>query len=135
MSERQATILSRKRAPLLGVLVTVALAVAVLMACACSPSGAGNRPTLVFFRAANCPYCKQMTPIVNEIEKEYGKQLNVIYAEVEQQKGKELARQHGIIGFPTILLLDSEDERVNLFRGVIPRTVLDQALGDLLQTE
>jgi len=126
---------SNKHSSLVGVLVVASLAATVLMACACSPFETGNGPTLIFFRAANCPYCKQMTPVVNEIEDKYGKQLNVIYAEVEQQQGKVLARQHGIIGFPAILLLDSEDERANLFHGVIPPSILEQAVEDLLREE
>lgn len=76
-----------------------------------------------------------MTPVVNEIEKKYGKQLNVIYAEVEQQQGKELAKQYGIIGYPTMLLLDSEGERVGLLRGVVPLLSLEQMVDDLLAEE
>lgn len=125
--------LSHKPLSLIGVVVVASLAATVLMACASSSSRTGNGPSLVYFRAANCPYCKQMTPIVNEMEETYRKQLNFIYAELEQQQGKELARHHGIIGYPAVLLLDGEDERVNLFHGVIPRQVLEQAIEDLLQ--
>lgn len=74
-----------------------------------------------------------MTPIVDEIEKEYGKSLDVVYAEVNLQKGKELASRYGIIGYPTILLLDSEGERFGILRGVVPRPNLEQMVDDLLQ--
>jgi hypothetical protein len=55
-----------------------------------------------------------MTPIVDEIGQKYGRQLDVVYAEVDQRQGQDLAKRHGIIGYPTILLLDSEGERAGL---------------------
>lgn len=76
-----------------------------------------------------------MTPVVDEIRQEYGRQLHVVYAEVDQQDGKSLASQHGIIGYPTILLLDSEGERAGLLRGVVPRSSLAKAIDDLLQEQ
>jgi thiol-disulfide isomerase/thioredoxin len=132
---KEAIILQKKRAFQIGVLVAAALALVVLMVCACSPLQAVSGPTLVFFRAANCPYCKQMTPIVNDIEQKYGKQLDVTYAELEQEEGKQLARQHGVIGFPILLLLDGEGERANLFQGVVPQAVVEGAIDDLLLNE
>lgn len=123
------------RTLLIGALLAAVLSAVVLSVCACSTSRAGNRPTLVFFRAANCPYCKQMTPVVEELEGKYGRQLNVVYAEVDQQQGKDLARKHGIIGYPTILLLDSNGEQVGVLRGVVPLPSLEKALDGLLQKE
>ena len=114
----------------------VALLVSVLVAgtlVACGPGG--DRPTLVFFRANNCPYCKQMTPVVDDIEKEYGSQLTVVYATVNEPDGKQLAQQHGIIGYPTILLLSSEGEQAGLLRGVIPRSSLEKMVDELLAVE
>lgn len=76
-----------------------------------------------------------MTPVVEELEGKYGRQLNVVYAEVDQQQGKDLARKHGIIGYPTILLLDSNGEQVGVLRGVVPLPSLEKALDGLLQKE
>lgn len=116
---------------LVPVLMVVALGSTILFAC--SPSQAGDGPRLVYFRASNCPYCKQMTPVVNEIEQKYGRQVDIVYAEVEQQEGKDLARRYGIIGYPTVLLLDSSGERAGLLRGVVPLASLEKAVEDLLQ--
>ena len=74
-----------------------------------------------------------MTPVVNEIEQKYGRQVDVVYAELDQQEGKELARQYGIIGYPTVLLLDSSGERAGLLRGVVPLASLEKLVDDLLQ--
>lgn len=125
----------KKRTLSIAALLMATLGAAVFVASACSPSRAGNRPTLVYFRAANCPYCKKMTPVVDEIGQQYGRQLHVVYAEVDQQQGKDLASQYGIIGYPTILLLDSEGERAGLLRGVVPRPTLEKMVDDLLQAQ
>jgi thiol-disulfide isomerase/thioredoxin len=76
-----------------------------------------------------------MTPVVEELEGKYGWQLNVVYAEVDQQQGKDLAKKHGIIGYPTVLLLDSNGEKVGVLRGVVPLPSLEKALAGLLQEE
>jgi thioredoxin 1 len=101
----------------------------------CAAGQSANRPSLIYFRAANCPYCKQMTPVVNDVERAYGRQLAVTYAEVDSQEGKDLAKHHGIIGYPTILLLDSEGERIGLLRGVVPRSSLEQMIEELLASQ
>ena len=116
-------------------LLLVAFVAGLLGACAFSPLLAESGPSLLYFRANNCPYCKQMTPIVEEIERDYGQRLNVVYATVDEQEGKQLAREHGIIGYPAMLLLDSEGERVGLLHGVVPRPSLEGMVDDLLQAE
>jgi thioredoxin 1 len=118
-----------KRTRLIAVLLVTVMAAGVLLAC----GSAGDRPTLLFFRASNCPYCKQMTPVVEEIGQKYGSKLAVEYVTVDQSKGKELAHQYGIIGYPTILLLDSEGEKAGLLQGVVPRPAIEAAVENLLQ--
>lgn len=116
-------------------LLLVVFVATLLAACAFSRFLAESGPSLLYFRATNCPYCRQMTPIVKEIEREYGQRLNVVYATVDEQQGKQLAREHGIIGYPAILLLDSEGERVGILHGVVPRPSLEEMVDDLLQAE
>jgi thioredoxin 1 len=125
--------LLKKHIRFMRLLVLIVLTVAVLMACGNSPLQGGERPSLVYFRIDNCPYCKEMTPIVDEIARQYGQQLDVVYAQVDRQDGKQLANQYGVIGYPTILLLDSEGERVGLLSGVVPRPALEKMVDELLQ--
>ncbi len=73
-----------------------------------------------------------MTPIVNGIKREYRGRLNVVYVSMNQPAGKELAKQHGVVGTPTILLLDGEGARVNALRGLLPTSLIEQAVQDLL---
>ncbi len=76
-----------------------------------------------------------MTPIVDGLKDEYGRQIDVDYANVKDQKTKDLARQYGIIGYPAFLFLDSSGERVNLLRGVVPQSILEKTIDDLLSDD
>lgn len=92
-------------------------------------------PTLVFFRSDTCPYCKQMTPIVEGIRNTYRGELNVIVATLEEEKGRNLADQYGIVGFPVVLLLDRDGERVSRMQGVVPQPTLEQAVEKLIHPD
>ncbi len=58
-----------------------------------------------------------------------------MYVDIVQADGKELAKQYGVIGTPTILLLDHEGSQVNTLRGVFPPSVIEQAVEELLVRE
>lgn len=76
-----------------------------------------------------------MNPIVNGIKKEYGRKVNFIYVEMSTVKGKQKARDEGVMGTPTFLLLDRHGERVYILQGVYPREVLEQHLDAVLARE
>ena len=56
----------------------------------------------------------------------------MVYVELDQARGKELAKERGVMGSPTILLLDSAGNQVNGLRGAETQFVLEQAVKDLL---
>ena len=66
------------------------------------------------------------------IKREYRGQLNVVYVDINRARGKELAKEHGVMGAPTLLLLDSEGNQVNVLRGALSQSMLEQAVKDLL---
>jgi thioredoxin-related protein len=43
-----------------------------------------------------------------------------------------LAREHGVVGTPAILLLDREGRQLNVLCGSFPLTVIEQAVEELL---
>jgi thiol-disulfide isomerase/thioredoxin len=124
-------ILLLKRYLFVGSLLGIILSAASLAACGSAEGG----PTLMYFRASNCPYCKEMTPLVDEIRDAYGSRLAVVYATIDEPEGKELAHRHGIIGYPTMLLLNSDGEEVGVLRGVVPKTALEKMIDELLDQE
>jgi thioredoxin-related protein len=73
-----------------------------------------------------------MTPIVDGIRRNYGDRLNVLTVSLDESVGKELAREHGVFGTPTLLLLDEEGTPVNVLRGLLPAPLIEQAVADLV---
>jgi len=73
-----------------------------------------------------------MNPIVDGIRQKYRKQLNVVYVSLDRPDGKKLAKQYGVYGTPTFLLLDSEGNQESILRGSLPLPVLEQAIEDLI---
>ena len=64
---------------------------------------------------------------MNGIKREYRRRLNVVYVSMDRPAGEELAKQHGVVGTPTILLLDGEGGRVNVLRSLIPPSLITSA--------
>ena len=69
---------------------------------------------------------------MNGIKREYRGRLNVVYASLDHTDGRKLAKQHDIVGTPTILLLDVEGNRVNVLRGALPASLIEGAVEELL---
>jgi thioredoxin-related protein len=72
---------------------------------------------------------------VDGLKREYRGRLNVVYVSMDRADGKELAKEHGIVGTPTLLLLDSEGNQVNVLRGALPPPLIEQAIADLVAQE
>jgi thiol-disulfide isomerase/thioredoxin len=73
-----------------------------------------------------------MNPIVDGIEQKYKRHIDLVYVSVDEAEGKELAREYGVIGTPTFLLLDSEGTQVSVLRGSLPAPVIEKAIEDLI---
>ena len=73
-----------------------------------------------------------MNPIVDGIEQKYKRQIDVVYVSVDQPDGQELARESGVIGTPTFLLLHSEATQANVLRGSLPAPVIENAIENLI---
>lgn len=76
-----------------------------------------------------------MNPIVDGVKKDYGQKVNFVYVEMHTPNGKEEARDEGVMGTPTFLLLNSQGERVYMLQGVYPRAILEQHLDELIARE
>jgi thioredoxin-related protein len=73
-----------------------------------------------------------MNPIVDGIRKDYGGRINFVYVEMDEASGKQRARDEGVMGTPTFLLLDSNGERAYMLQGVHQRVTMEQHLDALL---
>ena len=73
-----------------------------------------------------------MNPIVDGIEQKYKRHIDLVYVRVDETDGKELAREYGVMGTPTFLLLDSDGTQVSILRGSLPAPVIEKAIEELI---
>ena len=59
-------------------------------------------PYMVDFWASWCGPCKMVSPVIDELEKEYQGRLNVGKVNVDEQG--ELASEYAIVSIPTIMI-------------------------------
>jgi thiol-disulfide isomerase/thioredoxin len=76
-----------------------------------------------------------MNPIVDGVKNEYKGKVNFVYVEMSSAAGKQEAKEEGVMGTPTFLLLDEGGERVYVLQGVYARETLKQHLDNLLAQE
>jgi thiol-disulfide isomerase/thioredoxin len=114
----------------------------------------GGEATMLVFFASWCPHCQNEAPVISELESQY-EGLDVIMAGVDGQQGDDaeavrqfvetydiespaiyqpaLGEEYNVRGFPTVYVLNGEDEVVGAHSGEAPREVyegwIEEALG------
>jgi thioredoxin 1 len=66
----------------------------------------GGKPILVDFGANSCMPCRQLRPILKEIEKEYSEKARILIVDV--YKYQDLAREHRVQLIPTLIFFSKE---------------------------
>jgi thioredoxin 1 len=89
----------------------------------------GSKPVIIDFYADWCPPCRKLSPLVEEIAKEYKGKI-VVY-KVDTDKEKELAQSLGITNLPTLLFIPAKgNPQVTL--GLIPKETIVNKINGLL---
>jgi thioredoxin 1 len=91
---------------------------------------AATTPVLVDFWAPWCGPCRMVSPIVEEIAKDYEGKLKVVKINVDDSQ--ELAAQYGIMSIPTLCLFKNGEciERlIGLRQKKEIAAIVDQVLG------
>jgi thioredoxin len=63
---------------------------------------AAAEPALVFFYSPRCPYCRMLTPVIDEIAVKF--EGNALIARLNTDVNQAIPAQYGIQGVPTVLL-------------------------------
>lgn len=89
----------------------------------------GDLPLMIDFWATWCGPCRQMSPIVEELAKEYdGK---VVVGKCNIDEAEDIAMQHGIRSIPTILFIKN-GEIIDKTVGAVPKSKLVDKLEKIL---
>lgn len=77
--------------------------------------------TFVELGSKNCIPCKQMMPIMDEIEKEYAGKVKVVFHDVWTSTGKKYGREYNIRLIPTQVFINKEGNEIARHEGFFPK--------------
>jgi thioredoxin 1 len=89
----------------------------------------GDKPCIVDFYATWCGPCKQLSPILEEVAKEYEGKINVYKIDVDQEN--ELASVFGVRSIPTLLFIPMEGQPT-ISQGLISKVQITDFINNKL---
>ena len=90
------------------------------------------QPVLVDFWAPWCGPCRMLTPIVEEIAKEYAGKVKV--GKLNTDESQEIAIKYGISSIPMVMLFGGgSDQPVDKTVGLNPEAVYDKMIGRVMK--
>jgi len=89
----------------------------------------GSKPAIIDFYADWCPPCRQLSPLVEEIAKEYAGRIDVY--KVDTDKETTLAQALGITNLPTLLFIPAKG-KPQMTMGALPKENLVKAINEIL---
>lgn len=92
----------------------------------------GSQPAIVDFYADWCGPCRQLSPVLDELAKEYSGKLTIYKVNVDNEKG--LATFFGIRSIPTLLFIPMKGKPQRSL-GALSKTELKGIIKDVLKVE
>ncbi len=89
----------------------------------------GSKPAIIDFYADWCGPCRQLSPLVEEVAKEYAGKI-IVY-KVDTDKEKILSQSLGISGLPTLFFIPAQG-KPQMSMGAIPKESLVKAINEVL---
>lgn len=90
----------------------------------------GNKPAIIDFYADWCAPCRQLSPLVEDLAKQYSGKI-VVY-KVDTEKEGKLTQVLGIQALPTLLFIPMEG-KPQVTMGALPKESLEQAVNEVLK--
>lgn len=90
----------------------------------------GDLPAIVDFYADWCGPCKRLTPVLEELSKEYEGKLRIY--KIDTDKEADLAAMFGIRSIPSLLFIPKEGDP-QMAAGALPKDTLKTAIQDVLK--
>ena len=91
----------------------------------------GSKPAIIDFYADWCPPCRLLSPLVEEIAKEYEGKIVVYKVNTDKEKG--LAQSLGISSLPTLLYIPAKG-KPQITLGAVLRETIVKAINEILLT-
>lgn len=111
----------------------------------------GAEATMLVFFATWCPHCQKEAPVISELEEQYeGLRVVMVGIDGEDDPGKvqefadeygiegpavyepSVGTEYGVPGYPTVYVLDGNDEVVGAHAGEAPREVYEGWIEEAL---
>ena len=89
----------------------------------------GTKPAIIDFYADWCAPCRQLSPVMEEIAKEYSGRI-VVY-KVDTEKEKLLTQTLGITSLPTLIFIPAKG-KPQAAMGALPKESLVKAINEVL---
>jgi thioredoxin 1 len=89
-----------------------------------------QKPILVDFWAVWCGPCRQLAPILEEIEAEHGEKLDIVKINVDENPG--VAQKYNILALPTMNVY-RDGEVVTQIKGAKSKSALLKDLADFVR--
>lgn len=87
-----------------------------------------SKPVMVDFFAPWCGPCKQLEPILNELENEYRDKIKIVKLNVNEEMG--LAQKYEVMNVPTVLFFKDGNIVDNVI-GLLPKNKIAGKINNL----
>lgn len=89
----------------------------------------GDKPCIIDFYADWCGPCKMLSPILEEISKDYEGKIDIYKINTEEEQ--ELAAIFGIRSIPSMLFCPIND-KPQMSVGALPKNAIENAISEVL---